>query len=404
MTSSVPGWLAWPLVVAMAAVIAVRYRWFNTTLYDTYFNNTLLLMLIAQLLRERVAEDLLDRNRLLSITAAQHLSLLLVFFMAGEFMGFITRWSGLSPEQTRARHRYHRLAATVLAAAFFAVTTRARIHGQLLEVSGGWDNVIAWGLYAVLPVALAMQIISMCMREIRRPDAKQRERIVAGAAIPIAVAIGITTTVAMFLELFEELGWAHTLDYRLTTHAYIFFWEAIGTAAVAAIPIVLAVVAYLGWDSTSRMWCRLQRIRSDMLTAVPDAGLEIAFNSCGRRKTALELHQTTVQIRDAILRLRPYYPGLGGTESAAFLREYSVPPKQNAEAVAALQLAAAVRAKDGGVGPSTEATEIVRSRSTTLDEETRELLALSRWWPRARAYVDQLSETPPTPTVNDQRR
>lgn len=404
MTSSVPGWLAWPLVVAMAAVIAVRYRWFNTTLYDTYFNNTLLLMLIAQLLRERVAEDLLDRNRLLSITAAQHLSLLLVFFMAGEFMGFITRWSGLSPEQTRARHRYHRLAATVLAAAFFAVTTRARIHGQLLEVSGGWDNVIAWGLYAVLPVALAMQIISMCMREIRRPDAKQRERIVAGSAIPIAVAIGITTTVAMFLELFEELGWAHTLDYRLTTHAYIFFWEAIGTAAVAAIPIVLAVVAYLGWDSTSRMRCRLQRIRSDMLTAVPDAGFEIAFNSCGRRKTALELHQTTVQIRDAILRLRPYYPGLGGTESAAFLREYSVPPKQNAEAVAALQLAAAVRAKDGGVGPSTEATEIVRSRSTTLDEETRELLALSRWWPRARAYVDQLSETPPTPTVNDQRR
>ncbi len=295
MTSSVPGWLAWPLVVAMAAVIAVRYRWFNTTLYDTYFNNTLLLMLIAQLLRERVAEDLLDRNRLLSITAAQHLSLLLVFFMAGEFMGFITRWSGLSPEQTRARHRYHRLAATVLAAAFFAVTTRARIHGQLLEVSGGWDNVIAWGLYAVLPVALAMQIISMCMREIRRPDAKQRERIVAGSAIPIAVAIGITTTVAMFLELFEELGWAHTLDYRLTTHAYIFFWEAIGTAAVAAIPIVLAVVAYLGWDSTSRMWCRLQRIRSDMLTAVSDAGFEIAFNSCGRRKTALELHQTTVR-------------------------------------------------------------------------------------------------------------
>lgn len=404
MTSSVPGWLAWPLVVAMAAVIAVRYRWFNTTLYDTYFNNTLLLMLIAQLLRERVAEDLLDRNRLLSITAAQHLSLLLVFFMAGEFMGFITRWSGLSPEQTRARHRYHRLAATVLAAAFFAVTTRARIHGQLLEVSGGWDNVIAWGLYAVLPVALAMQIISMCMREIRRPDAKQRERIVAGSAIPIAVAIGITTTVAMFLELFEELGWAHTLDYRLTTHAYIFFWEAIGTAAVAAIPIVLAVVAYLGWDSTSRMWCRLQRIRSDMLTAVSDAGFEIAFNSCGRRKTALELHQTTVQIRDAILRLRPYYPGLDGTESAAFLREYSVPPKQNAEAVAALQLEAAVRAKEGGVGPSTEATEIVRSRSTTLDEETRELLALSRWWPRARAYVDQLSETPPTPTVNDQRR
>lgn len=401
MTSSVPAWLAWPLIVAMAAIIAVRYRWFNTTLYDNYFNNTLLLMLVAQLLREHLVEQLLDRAAVMTVTMAQHLSLVLVFFMAAEFMGFITLWAQLAPEETRRRHRYHRGAALILAAAFFLVTTRARASGQLLEVAGGWDNVIAWGLYAVLPVALAVQMVNMCVHEFRRPEAKPRERLVAGSIGTIGAAIGITTLVAMALEFLEEVGWLHSLDYRLDKHAFIFFWEAIGAAAVAAIPIALAAVAHLGWDSYSRDWRQLQRLCADMTDAVPDAAFEIAFNSPGRRKTALELHQTTVQIRDAILRLRPYSTNISREVLAGFLHKYSVPPEEAGEAAHALQLAAAARAKESGAQPSVDTAQIVQSRSTTLAEETDELLALSRWWPPARAYVSQLVAAQPGLTTHE---
>ncbi|MGL5441334.1 MAG: DUF6545 domain-containing protein, partial [[Mycobacterium] stephanolepidis] len=311
MTSSVPAWLAWPLIAAMAVVVAVRYRWFNKTLYENYFNNTLLLMLIAQLLRERAVEQLLERTAVMTVTMAQHLSLVLVFFMAGEFMGFITLWAQLSPEETRRRHRYHRAAAVVLAAAFFVATTRARVNGQLLEVSGGWDNVIAWGIYAVLPVALGVQMVKMSISEFRRPDAKRRELLTAGSIALIGAAIGVTTLIAMSLEFFGELGWVDSLNYRLDTHAYIFFWEAIGAAVVSAIPISLAIGAYLGLDSNGRYWRELQTLRKDMTAALPDALFDLEGSRSRRGNTELRLHQTTIQIRDAILQLRPYYTDTG---------------------------------------------------------------------------------------------
>lgn len=390
MTSSVPGWLAWPLLAAMAAIIVVRYRSFNNTLYENYFNNTLLLMFAAQLLREHAVEDLLARTAVMTVTMAQHLSLVLVFFMAAEFMGFITLWAQLSPEQTRRRHRYHRGSALILAAAFFAVTTRARVDGQLLEVSGGWDNIIAWGLYAVLPVALGVQMVKMSSREFRRPGVKHRELMTAGSIAVIGAAIGVTTLIAMFLELFEELGWVHSLDYRLKTHAYIFFWEAIGATAVSAIPISLAIGTYLGWDSYSRDWRRLQALRSDMTTALPDAIFKIEHTRSRRANTELKLHQTTIQIRDAILQLRPYYADISPVDQQRFMHKHAVPENARLNATYALQLAAAVLAKEAGAPASPDAPQIVQSESTNLDEDAAELLALARWWPAARSYMLQL--------------
>ncbi|WP_255786136.1 DUF6545 domain-containing protein [Mycobacteroides abscessus] len=390
MTSSVPDCIAWPLILAMAAVIAVRYRWFNENLYDTYFNNTLLLMLIAQLLRQHSVEELLDRYAVMTVTMAQHLSLVLVFFMAAEFMGFITMWARLSPEDTQRRHRYHRAAATILAAAFFVLTTRARVAGQLLEESGGWDNVAAWALYAVLPVALAVLMVNMCLKEIRRPDAKPRERLVAGSAIPIGVAIAVTTLIAVGLECFDELGWTHTLPYRLRTHAFIFFWEAIGTTAVAAIPVMVTAWALLGLNSTSRTWRQLQTLRTDMVIAVPDADFDVEYYARGRRRSGLELHQTTIQIRDAILQLRPYTTELDHHQTGAFLEKFKVPVDQRSAATGALQLATAVQTKSSGSAPAEDGAHGVTLLSTNpanLDEEIAELLALARWWPPARAHL-----------------
>ncbi|TDZ86132.1 hypothetical protein DE4585_01455 [Mycobacteroides salmoniphilum] len=397
MTSSVPGWLAWPLIAAMAAAIAVRYRWFNTTLPENYFNNTLLLMLTAQLLREHAVEEFLARTAVMTVTMAQHLSLVLVFFMAAEFMGFITLWAQLSPEETRHRHRYHRAAAVILAAAFFAVTTRARVDGQLLEVSGGWDNIIAWGLYAVLPVALGVQMVRMSSREFRRPGVKRRELMTAGSIAVIGAAIGVTTLIAMLLELFEELGSVRSLDYRLKTHAYIFFWEAIGATAVSAIPISLAIGTYLGWDSYSRDWRQLQALRSDMTTALPDAIFKIEHTQSRRANTELKLHQTTIQIRDAILQLRPYYANISPEAQERFIQKHAVPESARPGAIYALQLAAAVLGKESGAPASPDAPQIVRSESTNLVEDAAELLALARWWPASRAYISQLATTQPTP-------
>lgn len=383
MTASIPGWLAWPLITSMAIVIAARYVWFNSSKYEHYFNNTLALMLAAQLLREHAVEQFLSQHGLMTVTTAQHLSLVLVFFMAAEFMGFITHWARGPAEESKRRHRNHRLAAVALAAAFLAVTTRARNAGQLLEVSGGWDNVVAWGLYAVLPVALAVQIANIFIQDVRRPGAKPRERRVAALAIVISLAIGSTTLIAMGLELLEELGWVHSLDYRLWAHAFIFFWEAILTTAAAAIPVVLAVLTKFGQDPISRAWRQLQPLRSAMNAAAPGSHFEIRNQKPGRRKTPLQLHQTTIEIRDAILQLRPYFRS-DDQHLNAFLRRHAVPAGRREQASFAFQLADAVRTKTSGAQPDpTDAAVVVKSRSTSLNEETTELLKLSKWWPHA---------------------
>ncbi|WP_131829367.1 DUF6545 domain-containing protein [Mycobacteroides abscessus] len=379
----------------MMITLAVRYTWFNQTLYDNYLSNTLTWMLVTQLLREHSVEQLLSKAALMSVTLAQHLSMATMSFIAAEFMGFVALWSHLSPraaeltseaaQQARLRQRYHRLAALFFAGAFLAVTTRTRVSGQVLELAGGWDNVLAWALFAAMPVTLSAQMTTMCIAEFRRDRATRRERLLSVGAAVIAAIVGINCLVALFLAIFEELGWVHSIDYRLKTHPVYFFLVAAGTMLAAATPCVLALIARLGSDHISRNWRQLQRLRSDMTAAVPGTAFELRGQPAGRRKTLLQLHQTTVEIRDAILQLRPYFRAVDQDVREQFLREHSVPKDQHEDAMFALQLAAAVRAKAAGDTGTTEvdAATTARSHSTNLYEETTELLRVSRWWPQA---------------------
>lgn len=395
MTSTVPAWIAWPVIVAMMITLAVRYTWFNRTLYDNYLSNTLAWMLVTQLLREHVVEQLLSKSALISVTLAQHLSMATMSFIAAEFMGFVAMWSHLSPEAAemtsegieamRRRHRYYRFAALGFVVAFLAVTTRSRVAGQVLELAGGWDNVVAWAFFAAMPVTLSAQMATMCVAEFRRQNAAPRERVLAVGAALIAAIVGINCLVALFLAIFEELGWVHSIEYRLKTHPVYFFLVAAGTMVAAATPCVLALVARLGSDQTSRNWRQLQRLRADMTAAVPESVFELRGQPSGRRKTVLQLHQTTVEIRDAILQLRPFFRSIDPAVQQQYLRSSSVPADQQESALFALQLASAVQDKAAGTpGSSTfDPALIVKSRARNLDEETAELLRISRWWPRA---------------------
>lgn len=81
-----------------------------------------------------------------------------------------------------------------------------------------------------------------------------------------------------------------------------------------------------------------------------------------------------------------------------------MPDSDHDAARAALQLAAAVRAKDADIEPSPDGPQIVQSNSTNLDEDAAELLALARWWPLARLYVSELptmTHLSTTAKVND---
>ncbi|WP_425294264.1 DUF6545 domain-containing protein [Mycobacterium attenuatum] len=67
----------------------------------------------------------------------------------------------------------------------------------------------------------------------------------------------------------------------------------------------------------------------------------------------LELHQTTVQIRDAILQSRRYFSDTDAVELAGFCNSYAAPVDQRGEAALALQLAHAARARKAGARAAT---------------------------------------------------
>lgn len=165
------------------------------------------------------------------------------------------------------------------------------------------------------------------------------------------------------LSLLEKLGSFHSAGFRI----------------LESIPAVRATRARLGLDSTSRQWRRLEPLRAALIAAVPEGSFHLIALGSGRQKSSFDLHQSNIQIRDAMLLLRPYVTSV---DAAAFFDRYKVPATEQASARQALQFAHAAAARTAGQSPAAD-SEAAVSRSSTLTEETTELLQIARWWPAA---------------------
>jgi hypothetical protein len=386
MTDTVPEVIAWPLIAFIAAMVAVRFRWLANSLYDSYFNNTLAWILVTLLFRQRAVEQLLSHAGLISVTTSQQMSMLGMSFVATEFMGFVSLWSSRSPEVTRRRQRRYRIVSVVLSVMFLAFATRARLAGQTLEVSGGWDGVAALCAQSAMLVALGIRVTLMTVSEARRPTAHRRECNLAVVGVFVGLAITVSKSEAAVLEFAQQMHWADTVQWRLYNHGFVFFWVTVVATCMASVPVALHVMGHFGWDRAGRDCHALAALRRDMLAAVPEVAFELINPSTGRRRTRLELHQTTVQIRDALLRLRHYFVDPDPGELDQFCRRYTVAARRRADAALALNLAHAVNSKAVGAPPiPVDNSEVFASRPTTLEEEATDLVRLSIWWPYAQA-------------------
>lgn len=393
MTSTIPGIVAWPVITIMAMLLAARLRWCKANLYQTYFNNVMAWLLLAQLLRERRVEAMLSTSALMSVTTAQQSSCVAMILAGGEFIGFTMLWNRISPEATRRSHRYYRVAAVVLSAAFLAVGTRARVAGQPFEVSGGWDAVLALSLYLTVIVTLVVRLLWMfCAELIRATDT--RELLLAAAGVLAVVLAAAACLQALVLAVSDQLGWTGTVRFRMRVHGFEFLWMAAIVYLFGAVPLVVRLHSFLGLDRVSRTWRSLQPLRLSMTTVVPESSFNLEHDDRRFQKTTLQLHQTVIEIRDAILQLRHYVRTTPEDELACFFQTYSVPADERASATDAFELARAAKAKAAGHRPATPDQALaVNSRPTSLYEEAADLSALAKWWTAAQHAATQQAAT-----------
>ncbi|OBH00701.1 hypothetical protein A5696_15160 [Mycobacterium sp. E2699] len=402
MTSTIPGIVAWPVITLMAILLAARLRWCRTNLYDIYYGNLMAWLMLAQLLRERDVEVVSSRSALMTVTMAQQLSCVAMILACVELIGFTLLWRRLSPAETRRGHRYYRLTAVALSVAFLVAATRARVAGQTLEVSGGWDAILAWSCYVALILVLAAQASWMFAAELST-STRNREFLLAVGGLLLGVVTAAGCLEALVLAVTDQIGWTDTLKFRLWFHGFEFFWVAVVVYLFGAVPLATRLLCYLGLDPTSRAWKKLEPLRLSMITAVPESRFNPDHGDHRFQKTSLQLHQTVIEIRDAILQLRPYFRDIAPDTLAGLLEAHSVPADERGAATYAFQLANAVRAKTTGAQPeSPDLALIVRSRSTSLDEEAADLLSLAKWWTPACAATDQSAPVTPEAQLHSQ--
>jgi hypothetical protein len=395
-SSIVPGIIAWPLIVFMTVVVVGRYRWFNSNLYERYFNNTLAFLLVAQVLREHLVDNMLVRTFAVTMAGTWQLGAAVLLYGVTELMGFILLWSGMSEAETRRKHRYYRLAGVLLIAGMLISGTRARLAGEPFEFTVGWESVANLSCLTTMMMVLATRVIWNSLRELRTVSSR-RERWIALSFLAMGLlAVGVVLKEAA-LQIFDQLGWTHTAHYRQQSHAALLFFVILAPFVVAVVPLAMKLLGFFGLDPITRSWRKLQPLRQAMRTVVPECVFDFDDDEPGRRKSKLQLHHTVVEIRDAILGLRPYFREVPDQDRIRFLDEPNAVPARDHDAViAALRLAHAARAKAAGITPEpldVDSALIVASRAATLEQEAAELVTLAKWWPAAYAAIEDITES-----------
>ena len=399
--STVPGVIAWPVIVFMTLVLVGRYRWFNNSnnLYARYFNSTLAFLLVAQILREHLVQNMLVRTSFMTMPGTWQLGTAVFGYSFTELIGFSLLWSGMSEAETRRTHRYYRLAAVLLVAGFLISGTRARIAEEPIELTKGWQSVATLSCLTTMLMVLATHLIWNSLRELRTVSSL-RERWIALSLLSMGlVAVGVVLQEAA-LQIFDQLGWTHTADYRQQSHAAGLFFGILSPFVIGAVPLAMKLLGSLGLDPITRSWRKLQPLRQAMRTVVPECIFQFDDNEPGRRKSELQLHHTVVEIRDAILGLRPYFREIPHHDLIRFLDDpNALPARGHHPAITALRLAHAARAKAAGTIPEAlhaDSELIVTSRAATLEQDAAELLELARWWPDAYAATEHIVESAAT--------
>ncbi|WP_433661681.1 MAB_1171c family putative transporter [Nocardia sp. CA-128927] len=303
-----------------------------------------------------------------SVLAAGHEGAAVQYFLfcsvlsVANVYGLAKLFVGADPAGARDRQRRYDITAVVAG-------TTALLIGQS-EGDGGagfWLRaVVSWTVFNVPLLVAGVHIMRACLRDIRVEASLLKQVPYLGLLVLAAgwfVGAGLTVVQAFDGKppgaISIEWSWVSCLFCVLVAH-------------VVAVPLAQMMLARAGWDQTGRNLRQLEPLWRDLTTAVPEVVLPAGVG-LGRDPES-RLYRMTVEIRDALLHLRPHL-------------SVDDVPESSVESYAT-QIARAARARERGITPlGAPPSHFQQISARDMTSELGYLLDLARHWPRARAVV-----------------
>ncbi|WP_159922786.1 MULTISPECIES: MAB_1171c family putative transporter [Nocardia] len=352
--NAVPVSVVLPVVVCLGLMTVGRWLFVNETIADRLINRTWSSILVALLLYQIVFA-------LQHPDLARRLYLGVGMMSVASFLGLARLVGGADVETAYRRQRRYD-------AAFAAVGVSVVLGTPAVHAVLQFDYAeVVWTLSALPAIYGGLLFGRACVRELRAASSSTRERFTYAVLLAISAYWAVGSAIMVLRSLAgtppSEPGSAWGI---------LAFLMLLAVTLLTAIPLVTVLLARAGWDRSSRICRSLQSLWRDLTAAVPEVVL--VLDNSFRHDSSSRLYRMTVEIRDALLHLKPYLPESPGHITSAEIN--------NDVRGDALRLACAVRAKRAGDAPAIDPAGRSAAQSEPRDRaaELRYLLELAREW------------------------
>ncbi|CAH0318176.1 hypothetical protein CH276_02510 [Rhodococcus sp. 06-470-2] len=381
MTSPVPAWISWPIIVLMALTLVVRIAWLNSSIIDRLTTRSLVIGWFALVLRESAVQDAIRHlpKPLGDVALFQQLTFCCIVMVVMAIYGMSRLWVGSDPSAVWKRQRVYDAVGLALSAVILISGTPSRKAGELVDQFLGWPAVVLWTAFYAPILFVAVAVMRIFLGEARHPDTAVREKALYGLAIAIAVGLALVAVSTPILTFQEVLTGSGSADPEMHVKALTFFLAVAGSLIMGAVPVVAVLRAKLGQDRISRNLKEIERLWQDMTDQFPEVRTTDSRQS--QSDPAMKLHRKIIEIHDAARRLSKW--------NASTLSIESDPLQLNAESIAA-ELAQAYAAKATGQVPP-ERYELLmvlaqRSGAYDLTATSDDLVEVARAWRKLRRH------------------
>ncbi|MCX5042513.1 hypothetical protein OG921_04915 [Aldersonia sp. NBC_00410] len=377
MTSPVPGVIAWPVITLLVLLTIVRFALINSSITDRLINQALAFAAVGMLLREQATEDLLGRfpGPIGDIDLLRQLSFCAIIGIVQALYGIGKLWDGADPATAQKRQRRYYVVGLILSAVVLFAGTPARMQNVLIDQELTWSSAVLWCAFYAPILVCATLYLRLAVRELRAGDNTSREKAIYAANIGISGVLVFDAVVTPLNTIYEVISNTRSKDPEMHIKALTFFLATTAASLITIVPTVSALRVRFGRDRTGRNRRLLEPLWQDLTALFPEV---VARDRLATDTEAARLHRMTIEIHDALLRLRPYATPVAKHDDVA-----------SPTAAAAVQVARAYTAKLHGTIPSNSGVQLdiltMPTKSTHLTAASDNLVDLARQWQTALA-------------------